>query len=674
MPEPTFDQKGASVSPSAAPSNRILINASKGDGVGDGIVANKPVLKQKGEVPISPVPISPQEATDSGRPKRAATKHKGWIHGRLEQSAFQAHAACPEAIPLITRITMANYFSFYGDQKTALSLIGYNDLQYLEMSAYRVSLGAALKMTDRREDIHSSIQAEINNLKESRTLRLLRRKEVTREVMKDTIPCHLFLKFKYKADGSPDKIKSRLAANGNDQDPESIGETFAPTVNPISVKTHLALTAREKLHLAAYDIKGAFLLPSTAGRKRKLFIKIPKNVVALWIKFYPEDAIYVLEDGTMVAELEKYLYGLAESPRQFNNFLDDKLRNIGFTRLRADPCSYIRYTRHGKVLVSVHVDDMLVSCSSLKDQKRFEEEMSKHFQLVAQRGSNISYLGMNISYDRDTQKLTVNQQGMIEELLKRYKCEHLSKVPRTPATSVLFEGNLKSAENPKVSRKKFLSLLMTLMYIGRFTRHDILLPVTALATKSSEPREHDLKQALRVVKYLSGTRNVKLTFDGTVPLKPIIYADASHCIHPSGHGHGGIIISLGSAPIHAQSYKLKVATRSTSESELVVLEESATYAVWLRLLLTELGILAKDSKPIPIFQDNKSTIIIANAGSGTFKRTKHLLSREAFVREKVETGEIKLVYKPTASMTADFLTKPLPKSQLEHHLQTLRMV
>lgn len=109
-------------------------------------------------------------------------------------------------------------------------------------------------------------------------------------------------------------------------------------------------------------------------------------------------------------------------------------------------------------------------------------------------------------------------------------------------------------------------------------------------------------------------------------------------------------------------------TRSSSESELYALEEASTYAGWLKMLLTELGV--PTTMPVPTFQDNKSAIIIAAMG-GHFKRLKHLLVREAFVRERVKCGDILLQYLSTDAMPADMLTKPLSNTKLQTHMQFL---
>jgi len=102
-------------------------------------------------------------------------------------------------------------------------------------------------------------------------------------------------------------------------------------------------------------------------------------------------------------------------------------------------------------------------------------------------------------------------------------------------------------------------------------------------------------------------------------------------------------------------------TRSSSESELYALEDSSTYAVWYNLLLSDLN--ADFTRPITIQQNNKSTIIMAIQG-GTFERTKHLIGRQNYVRQRIQAGDIALTYMPTTEMVADMLTKLVTRQVL----------
>ena len=492
-------------------------------------------------------------------------------------------------------------------------------------------------------------------------------KDIPKKYRDGIIPVHVFFKEKYKADGTYDKMKARLVANGDKMNPDLIGETFSPTVNPISVMTQINVAAVTKQFISAYDIKGAFLLTPMRNNNR-IFIRLPSDIVVHWIKLYPEHTKYVNAQGQMYMELDKYLYGLPEAPHEFNNLLDQRLQSIGFIPSKADPCLYVKQVPQGRLIASTHVDDILLTTPTLEDRQWFEKEMKKHFELICQY-DNISYLGMTVSRNPTTGDIQVSQEGFIKDLLKKYGCENISKPPKTPATDKLTIEEVKD-ESVLCSQKKFLSLIMSLMYLARFTRPDILMSTTFLATRSSKPTELDMQKAMRIVRYLSGTVSKGIHFRSDKKINPTIYADAGHCVHADGRGHGGIVITLGSGPIHVRSYKLKSTTRSSSESELSVLEEASTYVQWYIALLQSFGIT--NVKPLTIYQDNKSTIIMAVQG-GSFKRTKHLICKESYVKERLLNGDITVKYLPTKSMPADMLTKPLSQFMLEHCLSSLHV-
>jgi hypothetical protein len=132
-----------------------------------------------------------------------------------------------------------------------------------------------------------------------------------------------------------------------------------------------------------------------------------------------------------------------------------------------------------------------------------------------------------------------------------------------------------------------------------------------------------------------------------------------------------MIIENGSAPVATRSVKIRMVTRSSSESELVALEDASTYAVWYTGLLHDLGVVMKN--PMVITQDNQSCMIMAVQGP-TFKRTKHLMGKESYVKERMLKGEVAIRYVPTAEMVADLLTKPMPRAKLEKFLEKLHVV
>jgi hypothetical protein len=158
------------------------------------------------------------------------------------------------------------------------------------------------------------------------------------------------------------------------------------------------------------------------------------------------------------------------------------------------------------------------------------------------------------------------------------------------------------------------------------------------------------------------TKNKTLHFKSNAKLILRIFADAAHMLHKDTKGHGGILGTLGSAPIFVKSFKFKLVTRSSTESEMECLEESVTFALWLTTLLRDFDL--KFQLPVTIYQDNLSTIGIVMNGGG-FNRSKHMIAKYSFIKQYVDSGEIILSHCRTNIMVADMLTKPLGGTELK---------
>ena len=111
-----------------------------------------------------------------------------------------------------------------------------------------------------------------------------------------------------------------------------------------------------------------------------------------------------------------------------------------------------------------------------------------------------------------------------------------------------------------------------------------------------------------------------------------------------------------------KSRKQESVALSTAEAEYIALSSAAQEAVWLRRLFAELGNGSKS--PITIMEDNQSAIAMAK-NSKFHGRAKHIDIRHHFIREKVNDGDIQLLYCPTGDMVADMLTKGLYQHQLK---------
>ena len=116
------------------------------------------------------------------------------------------------------------------------------------------------------------------------------------------------------------------------------------------------------------------------------------------------------------------------------------------------------------------------------------------------------------------------------------------------------------------------------------------------------------------------------------------------------------MMSLGKGAAMSFSRKQKLNVRSSTEGELVGIDDALPLILWARYFIEAQGDTVEQNI---MFQDNKSTILLArNERWSSSKRTKHIKSHYFFIKDKVESGEVSIKYQPTDQMFCDVLTKP----------------
>ena len=279
---------------------------------------------------------------------------------------------------------------------------------------------------------------------------------------------------------------------------------------------------------------------------------------------------------------------------------------------------------------------------------------------------------MSIERDpEDRRKIKLSQRGLIDKVVNQYPKSPTDRHRHhSPADSRLFDvvsdgDRLASAEE----KSEFLSVLMTLMYVARLTRPDILLPVTFLAGRTHCADLRDIRHLERVIRYLEGTAELGVHLNCS-SLQLHCSCDASFSVHTPGlstKGHTGYIIGFGPemSYIHGRSGKQKTASTSACDAEIIALCEATKMCVWLRNIISELQITPLEQ--IVIYQDNQSCIQMCTNETLT-GNSKHLLSKITYVHGYTQSSAVTLQYVPTDEMTADVLTKALHGKPFDKHV------
>ena len=133
--------------------------------------------------------------------------------------------------------------------------------------------------------------------------------------------------------------------------------------------------------------------------------------------------------------------------------------------------------------------------------------------------------------------------------------------------------------------------------------------------------------------------------------------DTSYGVHWNLRGQSGGGNTLGRGFPVSGSTKQKLNTRSSTEAEVVGVDDFMPSILWSKLFLEAQGYSVTRNI---IYQDNKSAMLLeANGKASSGKRTKHINIRYFFVTDRIQKGDVELEWCPTAEMTGDFFTKPL---------------
>ncbi|CAJ1948653.1 unnamed protein product [Cylindrotheca closterium] len=128
-------------------------------------------------------------------------------------------------------------------------------------------------------------------------------------------------------------------------------------------------------------------------------------------------------------------------------------------------------------------------------------------------------------------------------------------------------------------------------------------------------------------------------------------------VHPDFKSHTGGTLSFGGGAAQVMSKKQKPNSRSSTEAELIAVDDVVTMILWTKLFMEWQGYPIEKNI---LYQDNKSAILLEENGrKSAGKRSRAINIRYFFITDQVEKGNVKIEYCPTDNMIADFMTKSL---------------
>jgi hypothetical protein len=494
----------------------------------------------------------------------------------------------------------------------------------------------------------AACQAEMDALTRMRTYELVPRSAMPHD--RKTLKPKWVFALKHDAQGRITKHKARLVVRGFAQVPGlDYKETFSPVLRFSSLRILLALAAHHGWHVHQLDTNSAFL---NGDLEEEIYMEQPEGYTAPG----KED---------WICRLLKALYGLKQGGCQWYKKICAVLTSLGFTQSRADPCVFILIRNNLICILGLYVDDKAIIGNNLEFIEHVKDRLKCEFDMK-DLGEAEYILGVQIKRDHTQGTLSLSQRQYLLDVLSRFNMADCNPV------STPIEAGLKlqhaSPGDPRTDAP-YQQVLGSLMYAACGTRPDLSFTVSYLSQFSSHPTQAHWAALKRVLRYVKGTVDLCLTYhrsrDGD--------GASIHGFSDSDYGNHhrsvmGYTFILAKGAVTWSSNRIPNVTLSSSESEYIGLTNAAKEAVWLRSFFSELRF--KLTTPTLIYGDNQAAISIAR-NQQYHTATKHVAIKWHWIREVIESSEVKVEHVPTGDMTADIFTKGLERIKHVHHVEQL---
>ncbi|CAL9245770.1 unnamed protein product [Arabidopsis halleri] len=452
------------------------------------------------------------------------------------------------------------------------------------------------------------------------------------------IGCKWIFRTKFNSDGSINRFKSRLVAKGyTQQQGLDYSETFSPVIKSTTIRLVLGIAVNRDWPIRQLDVNNAFLQGTLT---EDVYMSQPPGYVD---KDRPD----------YVCHLKKALYGLKQAPRAWYLELKTYLISVGFVNSVADTSLFILKRGSSFVYMLIYVDDILVTGNDNNLLQATLNALANRFSVKDHE--ELSYF-LGIEAKRVPAGLHLTQRRYILDLLARHNMLTAKPVATPMASSPKLTANTGTKLTDATEYRRVVG---SLQYLA-FTRPDISYAVNRLSQFMHSPTTDHWQAAKRVLRYLAGTPTHGIFLSRNNSQSLHAFSDSDWAGDTDDYvSTNAYVVYLGNHPISWSSKKQKGVARSSTEAEYRAVANASAELSWIRNLLTELGIQLP-AKPV-IYCDNVGATYLC-ANPVFHSRMKHIALAYHFIREQIQSGELRVAHISTKDQLADALTKPLPRA------------
>ncbi|KAH9703868.1 hypothetical protein KPL70_011252 [Citrus sinensis] len=414
---------------------------------------------------------------------------------------------------------------------------------------------------------------------------------VQRPAGRRLVGCKWIFKLNEGVSGSESvRYKARLVAKGFTQKEEiDFNEVFSPVVKHSSIRVLLAITTFFDLELDQMDVKTAFLHGN-------------------------------LEEEIRMAQREGFVEEGTEDM-------------VCLLKSEYDSCVYFRKLNSGdQISLLLYVDDMLIVCKHRAEVEKLKTELMAVFEMKdLGHAAKILRFGM------------VNSKSVTTPVAAHFK---LSKQQ---------EPEEEEADINHMRRIPYSSAVGSIMYAMVCTRPDVAYGIGLVSRFMGNLGKEHWEVVKWLLRYLKGTEEYGVVFGqvNNASSKVLRYVDFDL---PGDldkrRSVTGLVFTLCGGAMSWKSTLQSVVALSTTEAEYIALTEAVKEAIWLKGLVTELGL---EQESVTVNCDSSSAIQLSK-NPKYHERTKHVDVRMHFIREEILSDFIVILTSSNKALALLFLT------------------
>ncbi|KAL0415728.1 UNVERIFIED_CONTAM: Retrovirus-related Pol polyprotein from transposon RE1 [Sesamum latifolium] len=302
---------------------------------------------------------------------------------------------------------------------------------------------------------------------------------------------------------------------------------FGPLTDLLAMEEKLSMIEKNKTWISVDRPEGRKVIGVNGCLEPSLMLmaRSTSTKPGLWLKGMPKSLVSITlillpllldwsQSGDKVYLLKKALYGLKQAPRAWYSKIDEHLSNLRFVKSLSEATLYVKHNGNETLIVSLYVDDLLVTENNTDHIQDFKQEMMKVFEMT-----DLGFMSYLLSMGKG-------------------KVFHLSEKVCKGNSEEVSDGGVQGSKHSNESKEKlskedgadkvdegyFRSLIGCLMYVTA-AKPDISSAISILSRFMHYTSELHLKAAKRVLRYVKGTSDFGVKFTRSKEFKLVGFFD-----------------------------------------------------------------------------------------------------------------------------------------------------